>query len=358
MKILFFVRLFYPHIGGVEKHTYEIGRRLIEEGNKLIVITEQYDVTLPQKEIYQGFTIYRIPVSQGKLKKYHVWFWLLKHLNLLFQSNIIHCHDIFFWYLPFRFLFLRKKVFTTFHGYEANTIPGIKAKWMHKIAEKLSFGNICVGVFLEKWYGTKATIITYGGVDSVGGAWDVVHRGKNKNIYAVFVGRLEEETGIMTYLETLVLLKKKEEKIVLTILGDGAQREQAEVLVKKHKLSVTFVGFVSDINPYLEKADIVFTSRYLGILEAFAKQKLVFAAYNNAIKKDYLIMTPFADLIIIGKSAKDLSVKLMQYIDNKDKFASRIEKAYEWAQHQTWDMLVYTYHKLWSLTVHSNSKGD
>ena len=67
--------------------------------------------------------------------------------------------------LPFRFLCPTKKVYTTFHGYEGNSIPTKKAILMHKISEKLSNGNICIGDFLEKWYGTKATYISYGATE-------------------------------------------------------------------------------------------------------------------------------------------------------------------------------------------------
>ncbi|KKQ93581.1 MAG: hypothetical protein UT19_C0010G0025, partial [Candidatus Woesebacteria bacterium GW2011_GWB1_39_10b] len=28
MKVLFLTRLYWPHVGGVEKHVYEIGKRL------------------------------------------------------------------------------------------------------------------------------------------------------------------------------------------------------------------------------------------------------------------------------------------------------------------------------------------
>lgn len=352
MKILFFVRLFYPHIGGVEKHAYEIGRRLIEEGHHVSIVTEQFDTIFPEKETYQGFTIYRIPVIQGKIKKFQVWFWLVKHLNLLLWANVIHCHDIFFWYVPFRFLFPQKKVFTTFHGYEGNSIPGVKAKYMHKIAEKLSFGNMCVGAFFEKWYGTKATVIIYGGVDLSNSKYQISNIKKSKNINAVFVGRLEEETGIMTYLEAMNMLQKKGNKISLEVLGDGAQRQEAEIYARKHNLLVKFLGFISDPSSCLEKADIVFVSRYLGILEAFAKQKPVFAVYNNAIKKDYLMMTPFADYMVVEESGKEIAAKLTQFANNKDQFETKTEKAYAWVQNQTWDILVHTYHMVWSLSLH------
>jgi hypothetical protein len=43
--------------------------------------------------------------------------------DLIKEADIIHCHDVFFWYLPFRFLFPQKKVYIPFHGYEGNNPP-------------------------------------------------------------------------------------------------------------------------------------------------------------------------------------------------------------------------------------------
>jgi len=71
---------------------------------------------------------------------------------LIQEADIVHCHDVFFWYLPFRFLYPKKKVFTTFHGWEGIFPPKWQAKVIRNISEKLSFGNICVGDFIRKWY--------------------------------------------------------------------------------------------------------------------------------------------------------------------------------------------------------------
>jgi len=37
-----------------------------------------------------------------------------KNRQLLQNADIIHCHDVFYWYLPFRFLYPHKPVFTPF----------------------------------------------------------------------------------------------------------------------------------------------------------------------------------------------------------------------------------------------------
>src|ERR1700683_2622664 len=105
MKILFLCRLYAPHIGGVEKHVAEISKRLLKEGNDVYIITEKYDEKLKDFEIINGVTVYRVATgSEDRFKKFRIWNELFKLHRVIFEADIIHCHDVFFWYLPFRFI--------------------------------------------------------------------------------------------------------------------------------------------------------------------------------------------------------------------------------------------------------------
>ena len=69
---------------------------------------------------------------------------------------------------------------------------------------------------MEKWYGTKATFISYGAVEIP--LTKMTKRDKN---LIVFLGRLEEETGIMEYLKAFNKLSQKHKELTLEVLGDG-----------------------------------------------------------------------------------------------------------------------------------------
>ena len=258
--------------------------------------------------------------------------------------------------MPFRFLFWKKKVYVTFHGYEGDSIPGLKAKLMHKIAEKLSRGNICVGDFLEKWYGTKPDYVTYGAVEvssikypsfvKASAGRQVLSKNKNK-LKFLFIGRLEEETGVMEYLKTLVLLKKDRYKFKLTVLGDGSLRKKAEDFSKVNKINAKFKGFVENVENYLPKADFIFTSRYLGILEALSYKKFIFTHYNNSIKKDYLEIVPFAEFISVSADCEQLSLSIEYFLKNDKKRNKMIDEGFNWVKNQTWENLTNLYIHLW-----------
>ena len=90
----------------------------------------------------------------------------------------------------------------------------------------------------------------------------------------------------------------------------------AKKYVLKNKLKVEFRGFVENVEEVLSSTKIAFVSRYLSILESMAAKKIVFAHYNNAIKKDYLVMAPFAKDIIIENNPKKMAQEIENYLKN------------------------------------------
>jgi len=358
MTIVFLARRFYPEIGGVEKHVLEIGKRLVKKGHKVIVIAElekntntpnyhsgSKSATLVGK--VEGIQIYRIEVGADDwFKKFRIWKQLWKLKKIIISADIIHCHDVFFWYLPFRFLYPTKKVFTTFHGYEGNNIPNTKAKLMHKLAEKFSQGNICVGDFLKKWYGTKPTFVTYGAVNLSSNRHKNLKFKNPKENSVIFLGRLEEETGILEYLKALNILQKRHIILSLDVYGDGVLKAESLNYSKSHNLRVNFKGFVSNASDYIKNYEYVFCSRYLGMLETMALQKPIFAQYNNEIKKDYLQMAPFAKYISITGDGALIGNAVENYMEKKN---LEVARAYLWVKNETWEKMVNLYLRLWKL---------
>jgi glycosyltransferase involved in cell wall biosynthesis len=346
MTIIFLCRLFSPHIGGVEKHVWEIGTRLSQEGHRLIVITESSSEVYPNGgnpslfETIDGIEVYRIPVGEDeKAKKWKIWWWMWQQRGLVKKADLIHCHDVFYWYMPLRFLYPFKKIYMTFHGYESYPLKH-SAIWMRKIAEKLTKGNICIGDFMKKWYGTKPTYISYGGVTIP--KKDEIGNMKVKRETAVFWGRLDDQTGILTYLASESIINKKYAQFSLTVLGEGK-------LSNKIGHRVKTLAFQKNISEYLNNNQFAFVSRYLSILEALAAKRLVFAVYDNPLKEDYLKMATFAPYIVIEKTPEKLAEKVLFYIENPKLEKEKITAGYEWVRTQTWDNAVNLYKKLWDI---------
>jgi glycosyltransferase involved in cell wall biosynthesis len=336
MNILFFSRLFYPHIGGVEKHLIEISKILIEKGHKIVIVTESYSPDLKTKEIFEGIQVFRISnLKEGKFRKFQIWKWLLVNFRLLKNADVIHCHDVFFWYLPFRFMFPFKKVFTTFHGYE-NYPLSFKSILMHKISEILSMGNICVGDFIKKWYGTKPSFIVYGAVNKIKNI-----KIKNENS-ALFIGRLDKQTGILTYSKAVEILRKKIPDFDFSVIGEGDLKNEINKNIKILKP-------INTASEYFGKYNFAFVSRYLSMMEAMIARRLVFAVYDNPLKEDYLRMSPFFKYIIICNSSSELVSKISFYLENLKAKEKIVREACAWVKKYSWEEIVNTYLRLWKI---------
>ena len=297
MNILFLTRLYWPHVGGVEKHVEKVSLELIKLGHEVTVITEQYDKKLKQVARHKGIKVYRIPVWKisEKAKKWYVWKWLWQHQDLISQTDILHIHDVFFWCLPFKLLRLNKKVFITFHGYETKFPISKSAIFHRRLAAKLTSANICVGDYISKWYGIKPDIITYGATDQ----------------------------------KKLALPKKP----AILILG----RPSSDNNINQVRAALRQSGPVT-LASDLKTASLVIASSYLSIWEGLAAGRPVLSIYTNPLKQDYL--KPLSKYIHIANSTSQLIHLIRKYT-----LAVYPKKA--WENLPTWDKITQQYLLLW-----------
>lgn len=335
-KILFLTRLYPPHIGGVERHVEEISRNLVKKDLSITIITEKFDESLVENEKKGSIKIIRIPISLSeKNKKFEIWKWFIKNRGAIRNFDVIHIHDVFYWILPIIFILDRKKLFVTFHGYESFPIK-ISEKIQKKIAAKYCSGSIAVGEFINKWYNIASNAVIYGGVDA-----KIIPAKSKKNslksIRMLYIGRLSDDMGAKIYADTLSSLKKDKYKFELVVCGDGVYRSEFEKLGR-------VLGFVKNLEPYINSSDLVFSSSYLTMLEALKLKKPVFSVYGNELKKDYLSNSPFNQYISISSNSKDLKRSIKKSIP-----ASTVEEGYLWSKEQSWNKIAQTYLKLWRI---------
>jgi glycosyltransferase involved in cell wall biosynthesis len=280
-------------------------------------------------QILKGQKIYRIEYPQKRgLGLIYIWVWLINHIDLIKKADVVHIHDIFIWYLPFRFLFLRKKVILTIHGWEGIYPIPINNIIQKRIASYLSSKKIIVGDYIKKYYKVNADFVTYGGVKRLN-----LNSITNSNKQIIYIGRLASDTGLEVLLDAYKLIKSR--GYVINFCGDGPLRDECSKYGE-------VLGFVNP-SRYLANSEICFASGYLTILEALVMKKYVVVAYNNALKKDYYLLAPFRNWIICGSNSLEISRKiLLRKVKNK-------KDAYNWSKNQTWGKLSSLYQKLWSI---------
>ena len=302
MKILFLTKHFYPNIGGVEKHALEVSKNLVKRGHEVTVLTSKIEGV--RKFSVSNIDLLHIEYPKRKLiGLLSIWLWMIKNKSLFASFDILHVHDVGIWIWPLRLLFGRR-FFITFHGYEKYP-PTFLSKIIRKISETVAEGNICVGDYLKKWYGTRPSLVTYG----------AAHKGKGKKEkgLAVYLGRLDKGTNLPAFLEKL---GERKDIAEVVFVGDGELRE---VCMRYGKVT----GFRSP-DEFLKKAEICFASGYLSATEALSFGCKLEVGWTNPLQEDYWKMSPFYRFS--GKNSA---------------------RGTNWARKQTWEKLTGQYLKLW-----------
>ena len=70
--IAIFSGYYFPHLGGVERYSYNLAKELHKMGYKIIIITSKYDTTLKSIEETQEAKIYRIPTINLLSNRYPI----------------------------------------------------------------------------------------------------------------------------------------------------------------------------------------------------------------------------------------------------------------------------------------------
>ena len=333
--------LFNPHIGGVETHVEEVSKRLAKMGYEVTVVTSRFSPDLESEEEIKGFRLLRVgpDIARSILT--------IASKNDLSRTGIVQVHDysVFFkWLMPLTPLVPKQRIFITFHGYEGTCPPSPRAMRMRAIAESKSKGNMIVGAYIHKWYGTFPTMVSYGGTSPVG-------TGLHKDLLrAVFVGRLERDTSLRKYLEALRMMRNEEGfSYHLDVCGNGSMMKELRDFSVAEKLDVSFHGFVRDAAGFYERAGVAFVPGYLSILEAMSHGCIPVATFDNPLKNDYYQLLPFRRLLSISETPEEIYRQLINLLGDRKRMVKRMKMARAFASNRTWDKVVMAYIRLWGL---------
>jgi len=327
MRILIITRLYAPHFGGVEKHISETSKILAKK-HQITILTERYDQALLEKEKIDGVQVIRFSHSNKKLiGLFSIWYWIFRNRRFVENADIVHIHDVFIWYLPFKFLFPKKPVVTTFHGWEQTFPIPLKNKIIRKVSALLSDKTVSVGKYLDDFYGTKSDLFLYGAVDKK--RFNKI----KKTVPLIFLGRLESDTGTKTVLKMLA-----KNKLKIRFIGDGSYRDKCS------KFGIT--GQVDDVDKVLRKTKICIASGYLSAIEALSNRCKVIVVADTKIRKAIWNSTPFSQFITITRDEKELLLAIRRNSNKKI-----INEAEKWAKTQTWDHIVGEYEVLYNVLI-------
>ncbi len=180
---------------------------------------------------------------------------------------------------------------------------------------------------------------------------------ENMQDYAVFIGRLSEEKGIVPLLKALRHLKHDMlRRLRLKMIGEGPLRQKLEEEVKAHKLArtVEFLGKRSHAEcmqllreaRFLILPAICYENFPMTIVEAFACGRPVVATRLGAMAE--IVEHGKTGLLFESGNSEDLAAKISWMIDNPDTCAdmgrnARVEFVLKYASERNFGILMKIY---------------
>ena len=346
MKITFFVHRYAPAVGGVENYVRNLALALIDLGHEIDVITGAHEAILPDTETREGVRIHRFPALRSPLRV-RLRLWQLR--RVFTGADVVHISNThmfeLYWRMIGKWLRLRN-VFLTRHGMSCKCpVPQSEKRRAVRSQGRVA-GVVHDGEFIEKWLGVRPDICPDQGLCPTANELDPVPEPPPTS--AVYVGRLEPDTGITIYIDAVRLLTTRLGRpFKLDVYGDGSLRASLQAVVQREGLPVCFHGRTADAQDRITDSCFAFIDGRMAIQEAMARRRLVLAAYVNPLKRDYLCGESFSPHLIAVANADQLAGETAHFIDHPEQRAAIIERAFAHAQTLTWPRTAAAFLALW-----------
>jgi glycosyltransferase involved in cell wall biosynthesis len=369
MKIAMIISNPFPPEEGIGYYTYNLAKKLIENGHEVTIITRGSLKT--EKFFFKGIQVIKVPFLP--LYPFHVQIHGI-FLNKFFKGiedefDLVHIHSplapIVKTDLPI-ISTIHTSLIEDMKHFQVSNINSTAIKLTTKISgypltQKLinksnyvTTVSSSVAEELVSYYNTKNPIVVGNGVDEK--RFYPIKENQNNDPYALYVGRLDYRKGILDLMKASILLK--EDNIKLLVAGEGHLRSLIEDYIQKNDLqNVSLLGHVSGENLvelYQNAMIFVFPSHYEGLptvlLEAMSCGLPVVTSNIPAHRG---VITNFKNgLFAKSGSSMDIYDKINILIDDEDlrqKLGNNARKTIE--NKFTWDKISIKYEEIYKAAV-------
>ncbi|MBR9978419.1 MAG: glycosyltransferase family 4 protein [Bacteroidetes bacterium] len=298
MRIVFFVNHFLPSIGGVQWSALRTAEALSGRGHDVTVYTETPSTDGEDDEVW-AFSLRRFTVPACRpLTRLWYWHFMWSQRAFLASADVLHFHDyttFFHWFLPLRLLIRTPRYVVTFHGFEFWPVRK-RHQVLREVTARLCHVRFAVGEYLRGIYTHPIDAVYLGAPVHSETRPQELRSNDDVSVAApltfAFVGRLEEDTGILS---ALLLLRNVAEQcrrsIRVCIAGDGVLRSGIEAL-DGDVLRIELYGKTPRPDLLLDQADMVIASGYLAVFDAWQRGLPVLAPAFTHLKRTYFESIP------------------------------------------------------------------
>ncbi len=246
--IALFSGYYLPHIGGVERYTYNLAQQFKMMGYRVIVVTTQYDTALSSVEESEICKIYRLPIYRIFSKRYPVLKVNMKYFNMIKQLKSENIDSIIintrFWITSLLGSHISKKwnipAFVIEHGTSHFTVGNkfldrLGHFYEHKITKAIKKNIVdFYGVSREatiwlKHFKIEAKGILYNAIDKGEyKAFEKYLQKEENRIIITYIGRMVEEKGILNLIQAYKKISDKYPYTELILAGKGTLLKKIE----------------------------------------------------------------------------------------------------------------------------------
>lgn len=345
MKVLFVSGIYYPHIGGISEHIYNLANQFEKHGHYVSILTANIEGDLrPDEErvIRIGKSIV-IPANRSHSRiTYGVDGGILS--KIVNKFDVVHIHGIIAPTLPLSTLKVSRKtnIFTFHPTFEPSILFQISKGYLKNYFKRID-GKIAV---------------SRTALDSIArylpGNYRIIPNGVDTNHFTpgeenykfsneiLFVGRIEPRKGLQFLIDAFPKVKKEIPEAKLTIAGGGYKKIKLNIPLEV-KDSIKFLGFVApkDLPQIFRRASLFISPAITGesfgivLIEAMASGTPVIASdipgYRCVIEdeKNGLLVPP-------GNPA-GIARTIIRVLNDNNLRNSLIEEGFKSAERYSWD---------------------
>jgi phosphatidylinositol alpha-mannosyltransferase len=345
MKVLFVSDIYYPHIGGISEHIYNLANQFERKGHDVSVLTASIEGDLkPDEErvIRIGKSIV-IPANRS-CSRITLGVDGAELSDIVKKFEVIHIHGILAPTLPLSTLKVSRRInIFTFHPTFGPSIP-------FKIFKKylsIYFDRIDGKIAVSKTARDSIARYLSGDYRIIPNGVDIKRFMPSKAEYKseneiLFVGRIEPRKGLQFLIDALPLIKKEIPEVKLTVAGGGYKELKLNIPIDV-KESIRFLGFVTpkDLPEIFRKATVFMSPAVSGesfgivLLEAMASGTPVIASDIPGYK--CVIKDGENGLLAPRGNPEGIARQIIRVFKNKELKDSLIDKGFMTAKRYSWD---------------------
>ncbi|CAD8170473.1 unnamed protein product [Paramecium octaurelia] len=242
---------FYPRLGGVEMHIFQLGLCLMERGHKVIIITHKYDNRAGVRYMTNGLKVYYCPFvpahEQVVLFTYMGSLALLRQILLREEIHVVHSHAATSFFGGELLLHAKslgyKTVFTDHSLFAFNDAASFHVNKILKFILSEVDHAVSVSHISKENLSMRASLdprnisVIPNAVDCSRFKPDPSKRYPLNTVNIVVISRLTFRKGVDLLVDVVPTICKRFPQVYFIIGGDGPKKKIIEESIRKHGLT-------------------------------------------------------------------------------------------------------------------------